>query len=198
MVLTRIFPILALSTALLSVASPAHATDRLQMTWGGGAALDQVVNFRGGLSSASDSSRPTMCLEVSPWGPLSMEACGTGAGFLHSDPGSEIAHFRTKWTAAAWKLESSNLKLQPGLGFAELQLMADDPGFQFGSSAAGGIETAGPEASLSLQWHHHLFSGFELVADFNLGVGWFQHAPELLVPQNEIQPFVDLTIGLGW
>ena len=109
-----------------------------------------------------------------------------------------MAHFRTKWTLATWKLESSDFKLQPGLGFAELQLSADEPGFQFGSPESNSIETAGPEASLSLQWHHELFSGFELVGDINAGLGWFQHASQLAVPQNELQPFVDLTIGLGW
>ena len=159
---------------MLGASSVAHGADGLQVTWGGGQVIEQMINFRGGISSVNEAQRPTMCLEVLPWGPLSLEACGTGAGILHSAAGAEMAHFRTKWTALTWKLDSSNLKVQPGIGFAELQLTADKPGFRFGSQGGDSIETAGPEGSVSFQWHSDLFSGLELVGDLNMGLGWFQ------------------------
>ena len=182
----------------LGAADVAQGANWLHMAWGGGQEINQVLNFRGGFSSTTGADRPTMCLEVSPWGPMSLEACGTGSGILHSSEGAEIAHFRTKWTMFNWKLESSNLKVQPGMGFAELQLSADEPGFRFGSPDGPSIETAGPEASISLQWHSSIGAGIELVGDLSMGAGWFAHAEKLLIPQKQIQPFADLTIGLGW
>lgn len=190
--------LLGLGVFTCSMPSAVFGASGLQLTWGGGRALEQVVNFRGGVSTANEGSRPTMCLEVIPWGPLSMEACGTGAGILHSEPGAEMAHFRAKWTAVHWKLQSSNLKIQPALGFAELQLTADNPGFNFGRPDEGAIELAGPEASMSFQWQTPLFAGMELVGDLNMGLGWFQFAPKLAEPQSQLQPFIDLTVGLGW
>jgi len=184
--------------AVLLCAWSASASNGLRLTVNGFDPDTQVVNFRGGITSSSDTGRPTMCLELSPFGPLSIEACGTGSGMLHTDPGAEIGHFRAKWVAAKWRTNRTTLRLQPGLGFAELQLGPDEPGFLFGGSAAGGIETAGPEASLSLQLRYDLLAGFEMVADINAGAAWMQHAPSLLQPQARPQPFVDVTIGLGW
>ncbi|MFY0576584.1 hypothetical protein ACN28S_21605 [Cystobacter fuscus] len=34
---------------------------------------------------------------------LSIEGCGTGAGFLHHNPEPEIAHFRSWLKLASWK-----------------------------------------------------------------------------------------------
>jgi hypothetical protein len=130
------------------------------------------ANMRIGPSSSS--SRPQLCLEVSPIDLIGLEACGTGSGFLHKDPAPEIAHFRTKVKLATWKTEIGWVQPRIGLGFAELQIGEDASGFDFGGTGPTGVETAGPE------------------------LGAFSHAPRLLNPQPALQPSVSFTLGFGF
>ena len=157
------------------------------------------INMRVGGSSASDNARPVLCMEIAPFFGLSIEACGTGSGFLHRDPASEIAHFRAKYSFAQWHTSNGSIQLQAGVGFAELQVGEDSPGFQFGApDNDGSVETAGPEASFSAQWLYPLYVGLELVADVNIGAAWFEHAPRLVRPQERFAPFCEFSAGLGW
>ena len=56
----------------------------------------------------------------------------------------------------------------------------------------------GPEASVSLQWFQNFFSGMELVGDLNAGLGWFWDASEFQTAPERLQPFVELSLGVGW
>jgi hypothetical protein len=157
------------------------------------------INMRVGGSSASENARPVLCMEITPFARFSVEACGTGSGFLHRDPASEIAHFRAKYSFSQWHTPNGSIQLQAGFGFAELQVGEDAPGFQFGApEGEGAVETAGPEASFSAQWLYPLYVGLELVADVNIGAAWFEHAPRLARPQERFAPFCEFSAGLGW
>lgn len=154
-------------------------------------------NLRAGLSSADQNDRPVLCLEVAVhWG-LSAEACGTGAGILHSD-GGELAHFRGKYSLIERKTVAGKLRGQVGAGFAELQLGDDEPGFSFGDPAAGSDSAAGPEGSVALQLLTHIGEGFELVTSASAGVAVIPGADQLSVAQPETQVFASFEIGIGW
>ncbi|MBI3185124.1 MAG: hypothetical protein HYZ28_23555 [Myxococcales bacterium] len=154
------------------------------------------VNFRLGPSSAS--SRPELCLEVSPIELVGAEACGTGSGFLHHEPDPEIAHFRAKVTLASWKTEIGWVQPRVGFGFAELQIGEDAPGFFFGSAGPTGVETAGPELGASIRTLLPVWGGFELLGELNLAAAYFPHAQELVQPQSTLQPTVSFTLGFGF
>lgn len=154
-------------------------------------------NLRAGLSSADQNDRPVYCLEVSlHWG-LSVEGCGTGAGFLHSE-GGELAHFRGKWSVVERKTRAGKLRGQVGAGFAELQLGDDEPGFSFGDPAEGSDSAAGPEGALALQLLTHIGEGFELVTSAAAGVAHVPGADQLSVAQPETQFFASFEIGIGF
>ncbi|QSQ19789.1 hypothetical protein JY651_31460 [Pyxidicoccus parkwayensis] len=157
------------------------------------------VNLRVGGSTANDNRRPELCLELSPVSFLSVEGCGTGSGFLHGDPEPEVAHFRAKLRLMSFDSEQWGT-FQPFLagGMAEAQVGEDDPGFQFGGTDARGVSTAGPEMGVGLRYLFPLASGFELVGDFNLGMAWLPHGPELVKPQDTWLPSASLSFGVGF
>jgi hypothetical protein len=156
------------------------------------------VNLRVGGASSDTTGVPTICMEVRAVSRLSVEGCGTGSGFLHSQSGGEMAHFRAKWQVLGRMAGGGELRLHGGVGFAELQLDADRPGFDFGSPRGSRIETAGPEGSLSLSWLRPMGAGWELIANTTGGLAWFPHAGELAAPQERAQPFVSFELGVGW
>lgn len=161
--------------------------------------LRTYVNIRAGAVAAQTSSgrHPEICLEASPWAPLSLESCGTGSGFIHDDPAPEMAHFRAHFKLADWTTGKTHLRPRVGAGMAELQTGKDAPGFRF-SDAGGGISTAGPEALGSLQVVHPAGGGFELVAEAHVGGAYLAHAPELTPKFNAAQPFGGMTVGIGF
>ena len=157
------------------------------------------VNLRAGASSSSESGRPVICMQVSAIAELSFETCGTGTGLLHHDPTPEMAHFRMKWATNRWSIAQGLIELQAGLGFTELQVGKDTPGFSFGvPTTSEPIETAGPEASLSLQWIYPLDLGFEFVGDATFGAAWLKYAPQLVTPRDKLAPFGEISAGVGW
>lgn len=160
-----------------------------------GSVTEHRVNLRVGASTADDNRRPAICAEVGvAWG-ISIEGCGTGSGFLHRDDGGEMAHFRAKKILAT----RGAVALAAGLGFAELEVGRDDPGFDFGTpDSREPTAVAGPDAALSARYLAPLGRGFELIANMALGVAYFQHAPELAVPQRRTQPYASFEIGVGW
>ena len=138
-------------------------------------------------------------MQVSATQSLSVETCGTGAGFLHQDPAPEMAHFRLKWAIERWDILDGVVEVQAGLGFSELQLGKDEPGFTFGSpSSQRAVETAGPEASMSVQWMYPLDLGLELIGDATFGAAWLEHAPELIEAREKLSPFGEISAGVGW
>ena len=153
--------------------------------------------MRMGISTATSNGQPTICLEGIPLENLAIEACGTGYGFVHRSSGTDFVHFRGKWSLLHRKDAHSHLQGQLGLGFAEIQIGADELGFQF-SNAGGGVETAGPEISASVQWMRVLPSKTELIFDVNIGSAFFYYGPDLVIPQQQVFPFMEMSIGCGW
>lgn len=161
--------------------------------------LRTYVNIRAGAVAAQTGSgrRPNICLEASPWAPLSVETCGTGSGFIHDDPAPEMAHFRAHFRLAEWRAGKARLRPRIGAGMAELQTGKDAPGFRF-ADAGGGISTAGPETLGSLQVVHPAGGGFELVAEAHMGAAYLAHAPALTPRFDATQPFGGVTVGIGF
>lgn len=167
--------------------APARATDA--------PVTEHRVNLRVGASTADTNQRPTICAEIAvAWG-LSVEGCGTGSGFLHHDDGGQIAHFRAKKILVT----RGAVAFAAGLGFAELEVGRDDPGFDFDTpDPREPTSVAGPDAALSARYLSPLGRGFELIANMALGLAYFHHAPALAVPQRHTQPYASFEIGVGW
>ncbi len=159
--------------------------------------LRHVGNLRIGSASGLAEGRPEMCLEISPWQPIALEACGNGAGFLHSEDRPEIAHFRVRWRVLQWALPGAVIEPQIGAGFAELQIGEDAPGFAFGRTA-GGVSTAGPEAVAAIRALWPVGGGIELLADLAAGAAWLPAADQLAVAQPVYYPFAAFSIGFGF
>ena len=154
------------------------------------------VNLRIGASSSV--TRMLLCGEVGGPIGLSIEGCGTGSGFLHSDPDREIAHFRLKWSPRTLRAGSAWFAPAVGVGFAELQLGQDSPGFQFGGTDATRTATSGFEATTSVRLMMPAGKGVELIADLALSLAYLPHAPSLITPEDEWQPGVAFTVGIGY
>jgi len=162
-----------------------------------GHAPRNFVNLRLGAASSSPN-HPAICLEVSPIELLSVEACGTGSGFLHRDLDPEIAHFRANVKLMSWQTVIGYLQPRVGLGFAELQVGEDTPGFDFASTGPTGAATSGPEVGLSMRCLTPLVVGIELVTELNLSAAVFAHAPQLIRPQAVVQPTFSISLGFGF
>lgn len=154
------------------------------------------VNLRGGATSSS--RHPEICLDVSPIELISLEACGTGSGFLHRDADPEIAHFRANVRLYSWRTPVGQVEPRASLGIGEIQIGEDDPGFQFSGVGPRAVETAGPEAGLSVRTLFPVGAGFELVGSLNLNLLWSPHAPQLAMPGSVLTPSVSLTLGVGF
>lgn len=158
------------------------------------------LSLRGGFGNVpvdAVGARPQVCAEVSPLAFLSIEGCGTGAGFLF-EPAPEIAHFRAKLRLTSWRTELGWLEPQLAAGFAELQVGDDASGFDFLGTGPTGVETAGPEVGASLRWVTPLGADFELLADAVVSMAWFAHAPELTTSMSPLQPSATVSVGIGW
>lgn len=144
-------------------------------------------------------ARPFLCAEVTPIARFSVEACGTGSGFLHRDDAPEMAHFRAR--AAVLRARRGRLEGEAvaGLGFAELQVGEDAPGFRFGpATSADQVEGAGPEASVSAKGRVWFAPAAYAVVDANVGLAWIAAAPAILEGAEALVPFGALTIGAGF
>lgn len=155
------------------------------------------ANLRLGLASSDAVNRPTVCLEVFALWATSVEGCGTGSGILHDEVGRQMAHFRVNVPVRrdAWFGGWSSVRV--GVGFAELEVGPDRPGFDFGDPDQPN-SVAGPDAAASVQWLRSLGSGVELVATGTVGVAWFSGAGQLQRPQDQAQPYIAFEIGAGW
>lgn len=155
-------------------------------------------NLRVGASSATQNGRPELCLEVAPVSYLSIESCGTGSGFLHQDPQPELAHFRAKLKVA--DVSAGKIWLQPQIlvGFAEMQIAEDVPGFDFRGTGPNGVATAGPEAGASLRTLIPSQKGVEFVTEISASASWLEHATELTTPQTKLQPAFSVSFGVGF
>jgi hypothetical protein len=191
----------AAATALAAAPPAAHAeTESAEPGAGRRAApTKNRINLRAGGATTDTIGRPTICLDVRLFGPVTIEACGTGQGVIHDEAGGEMAHFRGTWTLAERVTERGTGKLRAGAGFAELQVGVDHPGFNFGSpDRVDRGSVAGPEAVVQGQWLVPLGKGLEAIASLTAGVAAFAKADELVVPKRSVQPFVSLELGIGW
>lgn len=156
------------------------------------------INLRVGNASTDTNGRPTICLDVRVYGRFGVESCGTGQAILHNDPGNEMAHFRATYSIADRSLWKGTLHARGGLGFAEMQVGVDHPGFNFGSPDADRGSVAGPEASLSAQWLLPLYKGFDFVVTGTAGLAYFARADELATTKSDVQGFASIEAGIGW
>lgn len=155
------------------------------------------VNFRGGLATTNEAGVPEVCLEGAPFKFLTLETCGTGAGIWRDNSGTQMAHLRVELQPYRFVLAGVALDPQVGVGFAELQVGEDDPGFRF-ADASGKFDTSGPELSLSLQAKIPFRFDLELIGELSSGVAYFPNAPDLAIPKDELQPFAGVSLGLGF
>lgn len=155
-------------------------------------------NFRAGAGSSTENGHPYLCLEVSPLAFLAFEGCGTGSGFLHDDQAPETAHFRSKLRMGSYQFRGGFLQPHLALGFAELQVAEDSPGFDFAGTGPDGVETAGPEAGLGMRWVYPLSRTVEFVGDAALSYAWMPHAPELTDPHSAHIVTASFTLGVGF
>lgn len=155
------------------------------------------LNLRLGLASSDAVGRPTVCGEVVAFRGTSFESCGTGSGIWHNEVGRQMMHVRFNVPLRRDPLAGGWSSVRVGLGFAELEVGPDRPGFDFGEADQPN-SSSGPDAAASVQWLKPLGSGIELVATGTVGVAWIQGAPDLRVPQSEGQPYAAFEIGAGW
>ena len=156
-------------------------------------------SVRVGANQDRSGSRQEICLALSPFRRWSLETCGTGAGFLApASPNPDLAHFRLRHDAWRRDLRSGWLVAGWQLGFAELEIGDDDPGFYFGSVGPRALETAGPSLGASLRWTHPLRNHLFVFGELNGNMAYFHHAPALLRPQSPWFPSLSVSIGLGF
>jgi hypothetical protein len=182
----------ALAAVLLLVAGAAHAESPARD------APRSYGNLRIGSSTANLSERPELCLELAPHRRISVEGCGSGTGFLHRDPDPALSHFRAELAVAGWRLDAWLVRVQAGLGFAELQVGADAPGFSFGGARGDRTSTSGPELSAAVQGRFPLSGRWDLVIELGVAAAWFSHAGELALPQARFQPSAGFSAGVGF
>ena len=159
-----------------------------------------VFDLRAGVQ-ASDLQHAYICAEGSPTAWLSLEACGNGSGVLHQSPSPDLAHFRSRVRAAGASVGRLDADLLFGVGFAELQRTADQPGFKFGRARADDqVEGAGPEASVSVKGRFWTDAGGRtyVSADLNAGAAVIPAATTILDQDGPVVPFGALTVGLGF
>jgi hypothetical protein len=166
-----------------------------------GEAAQPVVNrfnLRLGGASSDTTGRPTICVDVSIVRGFGVESCGTGQGIIHDEPGAELAHFRATYSLLSHAWRKGTARVRGGIGWAELQVGVDHPGFRFGSPDIERGSVAGPEASVQAQWLTPVARGVDAIASLTAGASVFADADQLVVPKSNVQPFVSVELGLGW
>lgn len=107
-------------------------------------------------------------------------------------------HFRVNYSILDRSLWKGTLHARGGIGFAELQLGKDNPGFNFGGPDADRGSVAGPEAALSAQWLLPMYKKLDFVVTGTAGLAYFTGAPQLATSKSELQSFVSVEAGVGW
>jgi hypothetical protein len=155
-----------------------------------------VLELRAGVAR---SPHPYVCAEGQPLGWLSLEACGTGSGFLHQGDETDVAHFRSRARVLGVERGRVEADLLGGLGFAEVQTGRDEHGFRFGEARSDDQnEGAGPEASLGGKARVWVFPAAYLSFDATFGVAHVQSAPVVIGQAGPWVPFGTVTAGLGF
>jgi len=158
-----------------------------------------VVELRGGVDTFTDQAVPQICGEVHPLPYLALDACGTGSGWFHQRPSDEMSHYRVEADLPLLARGRGEVWLQPGLGFAEVQRGVDAAGFRFGDEvAAGQVEAAGAEGTVSLRGRAWVHERVFAVAEANVGLAWIPGAPQAVGAAGPAVPSAGITAGLGF
>ncbi len=192
----------ALAATLVAFATPARADEPTDDGVGGDPSnhppIHNRINFRVGFASSDLNGHPTICLDVNIAFGFGVESCGTGAQLLHDDPGQEMSHYRINYTVVERNLWKGTLHARGGLGFSEMQVGKDDPGFVFGGTNRDKGSTSGPEAALSAQWLLPMYKGLDFVVTGTAGLAYFAHAEDLATTKSDVQGFASIEAGIGW
>ncbi len=160
-----------------------------------------VFELRGGLASSAAGARTMLCAEASPHRLLALEACGSGSGFLYAAaPGAvDIVHFRAEASIPILTEGRTDLVLQAGAGFTEVQRGQDAPGFAFGPARSPDqVEGAGPSGSVALKARGWVRPGAYVSAEVDGGAAWIPAAPTVLGTAGPLRPFVTVSVGAGF
>jgi hypothetical protein len=163
--------------------------------------LPRFVSFRVAPAPGDGSRKQQLCLDVPLFLGVSVEGCGSGAGFLKAPTEPDLAHFRAK--VPLGRAQVRGVTVVPGVvvGFAELQVGEDQAGFDFFGTGRGRTETAGPEVGASLRFLERTTSdpaGPVLVSELQLSLAWLPYAGELRIPHGQWFGSLEWTVGLGW
>ena len=158
-----------------------------------------LMDMRVGVDTAAQAEHPYICAEVHVLKWISLEGCGTGAGFLHDGAGVDLAHFRTRLTAFTYEFGRFDMGVHPGVGFAELQVGPDAAGFKFGKATSDDQnEGAGFDASLSGKGRVWVHERTYVVFDLNVGLAVIPAAPTILDGAHPVLGYGALTVGMGF
>lgn len=190
-----------MSIAFLAVVAQAQEVSSERVFQARPVAGFELLELRGGGQAASGHGSPMVCGELdTPWG-LGVDACGTGGGFLYpAQPDvEEMVHLRLEATVPVFQRGRAAGFLQPGVGLAEVERGADQPGFLLGQARSDDQrEGAGPEAALSGKvraWPHERFF---VTAEVSVGAGYIPSAPVVLDQGSPWVPFGVGSVGLGF
>ncbi|MFZ5476478.1 MAG: hypothetical protein ACOZNI_06835 [Myxococcota bacterium] len=156
------------------------------------------LDVRGGVTGDVTGVNPALCAALSPTAWLSFEGCGPGAGFLYPSKGPDLAHFRARARVLGVREGRVELDGLVGAGLAEAERAADAPGFRMGAQAGEPVETAGPEASLTLTGRAWVHPSAYVLVDLNAGAAYMAEAPRVVGTAGPIVPFVGLSAGAGF
>jgi hypothetical protein len=192
--------VLAVLCSSLALAAPSRENEQEESGLfepGRAATARTYVDLRGGLSSANALGLGEVCMEVAPLSWLDAETCGTGSGLWRDGDTREMAHFRVELQPYRFVFGGVAFDPQFGVGFAELQVGKDQPGFRF-TGSADKFDTSGPEGTASLQAKAPMRYGLELIGELVTGMAYFKDGPVLARPVNALQPFVEFGLGVGF
>lgn len=189
-----------ISAVLVACVAAARADDHVDVPTesANAAPVENRINVRGGIASSDHNGRPTICVDVRIAFDVALETCGTGAGLVGDVSGADMAHFRAHYAFLRGRFDEATLRVRGGVGFAELQVGLDRPGFTFDGPDDSRGAVSGPEISLSAQMLAPIYKGFDFVLTGTAGLAVFRRADELVVPQGELQPFISIEAGIGW
>ncbi|MDP2310678.1 MAG: hypothetical protein Q8P18_31970 [Pseudomonadota bacterium] len=157
-----------------------------------------VLEVRGGVSGDATGAQAYLCGGLSPLAWLSVEGCGSGAGFLYPSNGPDLAHLRARARVASLRRDNVDFEGFVGAGVAEAERAKDAPGLVFGHQGGSPVETAGPEATVSASARAWLHPRAFVVLDVTGGAAWMVEAPAVLGAASEVVPFITLSAGAGF
>ena len=188
---------IAILMTMVAQASDVQLRSEVPRPLAGHAVFDLRVGMD--LGNPSDGAPlPVVCAEGMPHRRWSIEACGNGFGILHQGDDPDMAHFRVRGAPLVMTDGRWMGQLMVGVGFAEVQRSADQPGFRFGDAQTGQVEAAGPEASLGVKGRFWVTDKSHIAMDLVAGAAYIPGAPVVMDWQSPMVPFASLTTGMGF